>query len=104
MATFHDLRLRRRELLDELEELEEAVAELTVILHESVEIDDEQRIEHRERLVWLQRRQAGALVVLSETVGFVSDILKKPQAVGVAAKSHGFGFSRNVNFFLAFCQ
>ncbi len=67
MATFHDLRLRRRELLDELEELEEAVAELTAILHESVEIDDEQRIEHHERLTWLQRRQAGALVVLSET-------------------------------------
>ena len=67
MATFHDLRLRRRELLDELEELEEAVAELTAILHESVEIDGEQLIEHRERLAWLQRRQAGALVVLSET-------------------------------------
>ncbi|MDG4555108.1 MAG: hypothetical protein P9E24_12835 [Candidatus Competibacter sp.] len=67
MATFRDLRLRRRELLDELEELEAAVAELTAILHESVEIDDEQRIEHRERLVWLQRQQAGALVVLSET-------------------------------------
>ncbi len=67
MATFHDLRLRRRELLDELEELEEAVAELTVALHESVEIDDEQRSEHRERLTWLQRQQAGALVVLSET-------------------------------------
>jgi len=67
MATFHDLRLRRRELLDELEELEEAVAELTAILHESVEIDDEQRSEHHARLVWLQRQQAGALVVLSET-------------------------------------
>jgi response regulator RpfG family c-di-GMP phosphodiesterase len=67
MATFHDLRLRRRELLDELEELEEAVAELTAILHEAVDIDDEQRIEHHERLVWLQRQQAGALVVLSET-------------------------------------
>lgn len=67
MATFHDLRLRRRELLDELEELEEAVAELTAILHEAVDIDDEQRIEHHERLTWLQRQQAGALVVLSET-------------------------------------
>ena len=67
MATFHDLRLRRRELLDELEELEEAVAELTAILHETVDIDDEQRSEHHERLVWLQRQQAGALVVLSET-------------------------------------
>ena len=67
MATFHDLRLQRRELLDELDELEEAIAELSAILHASLEVDDEQRAEQQERLGWLQRQQASILVTLGET-------------------------------------
>ncbi|HHW77965.1 MAG TPA: hypothetical protein GX399_13205 [Xanthomonadaceae bacterium] len=67
MATFHDLRIRRLELLNDLDELEASVAELTVVLSESVEIESDERIDQRERLAWLRRQHAGVLVILSET-------------------------------------
>jgi hypothetical protein len=56
MPTFHDLRIRRRELLNELDQMAETVAELTALLDGIAE--------HR---AWLQRQQAGALVILHET-------------------------------------
>ncbi len=67
MATFHDLRIRRLELLNDLDELEASVAELTVVLSESVEIESDERIDQRERLAWLRPQHAGVLVILSET-------------------------------------
>lgn len=67
MVTFHDLRIRRRELLDDLDELETSVAELTVVLSETTTIDADELADHRERLAWLHRQRAGLLVVLSET-------------------------------------
>jgi hypothetical protein len=67
MATFHDLRIRRRELLDDLDELEASVMELTVVLSESVAVDTNELTDHRERLAWLNRQRTGLLVVLSET-------------------------------------
>ena len=39
MATFHDLRIRRLELLNERDDLEAAVAELTLLLSDSVASD-----------------------------------------------------------------
>lgn len=67
MATFHELRIRRRELLDDLDELEASVAELTVALSESIAIDADELTDHHERLAWLRRQHAGVLVILSET-------------------------------------
>lgn len=67
MPTFHDLRIRRRELLDELDQMAETVAELTALLDGSAEPMPEELIEHHEHRAWLQRQQAGALVILHET-------------------------------------
>lgn len=67
MTTFHQLRIQRRELLDDLDELEISVAELTVVLSESVAIDTDELTDHHQRLAWLHRQRAGLLVVLSET-------------------------------------
>lgn len=67
MMTFHDLRIRRLELLNELDELEASVAELTILLNESVVLDSDELDSHCERLAWLQRQYAGVRVVLSET-------------------------------------
>ncbi|TVR61408.1 MAG: hypothetical protein EA420_11965 [Candidatus Competibacteraceae bacterium] len=67
MTTFHDLRLRRLELLEELDELEAAVEELTIVLSASVALDSDESIDRHERRAWLQRQHAGVLVILSET-------------------------------------
>jgi alkylhydroperoxidase/carboxymuconolactone decarboxylase family protein YurZ len=67
MPTFHDLRIRRRELLDELEQMEATVTELTAMLDGIAEPIPEEFVEHREHRAWLQRQQAGVLVTLSET-------------------------------------
>lgn len=68
MATFHELRAQRRELLNELEDLEEAVAQLTTLLDNSSELLSEELLQYRrEQRAWLQRQQAGALVILTET-------------------------------------
>ena len=48
-------------------QLEASVAELTVLLGESVEIESDELIDQRDRLAWLRRQHAGLLVVLSET-------------------------------------
>ncbi len=67
MAIFHELRIRQRELLEQLDELDEAVVELTALL-ESVAADDEEDFtERHERLAWLHRQQAGVRVMLGET-------------------------------------
>ena len=67
MTTFHQLRIQRRELLDDLEELDVSVAELTVVLSESVAIDTDELADYHQRLAWLHRQRAGLLVVLNET-------------------------------------
>lgn len=67
MTTFHQLRIQRRELLDDLDELEVSVAELTVVLSEVIAIDADELTDHHQRLAWLDRQRAGLLVVLSET-------------------------------------
>jgi hypothetical protein len=63
---FHALRSQQRDLLDELDELEEAVMELTAVLENTVE-DDEEFTDRHERLAWLHRQRAGVMVVLGET-------------------------------------
>lgn len=67
MATFHDLRIRRLELLSELEDLEASVAELAAMLSETVARDADELTDHRARLAWLHRQHAGVLTILSET-------------------------------------
>ena len=67
MTTFHDLRIRRLELLNELDDLEASVAELTAILNKAVALDADDLTDHCERLAWLHRQHAGVLVILSET-------------------------------------
>ena len=66
MMTFHDLRIRRLELLNELGELEASVAELAVILNGAVALDADELNDHCERLAWLHRQHAGVLTILSE--------------------------------------
>ncbi len=67
MGTFHDLRIQRLELLNELDELEEAVAELTAVPSASIASNSDEYLDRRERRAWLQRQHAGVLVILSET-------------------------------------
>ena len=62
----HILRSQQRDLLDELDELEEAIMELTALLENTVE-DDEAFTDRHERLAWLHRQQAGVMVTLGET-------------------------------------
>ncbi len=65
MATMHDLPQQYRSLLQEQDELDEAITALSEVLQEAGE-DDEQWAERREELAWLQRQQASVLVQLSE--------------------------------------
>lgn len=69
MAIFHELRIQQRELLEQLDELEEAVVELTALLESDVADDDDEEdfTERHERLAWLHRQQAGVRVMLGET-------------------------------------
>ena len=67
IATFHELRIRRRELLNDLDKLETSVAELTVALHESIEADSDELADQRDPIAWLRRQQIGLLVMLNET-------------------------------------
>lgn len=67
MATFHELQNRRQDLLNDLDELEEAAAELTTALT-ALDLGDEETLDkQRQHLAWLDRQRAGLLVVLSET-------------------------------------
>ena len=61
-----ELRNRRRNLGDELDDLAEVIAELTAGLRDG-EPDADELAERRERLAWLSRQQAGVLAVLGET-------------------------------------
>jgi hypothetical protein len=68
MAIFHELRIQQRELLDQMEELEEAIIELTTLLKNAVDDDQgEQDFDRHERLAWLHRQHAGVVVTLGET-------------------------------------
>ncbi|HAS50833.1 MAG TPA: hypothetical protein DCS21_03490 [Gammaproteobacteria bacterium] len=68
MIMVHELRRQQREWLEQRDELDEAVMELTAWLQEFTgDDDDEELIERRERLAWLQRQHAGVLVMLGET-------------------------------------
>lgn len=62
---FHALHLRQRDLLDELDALEQAIAESAVPV--IVTDDSDPHEEQQERLAWLYRQQAGVRAVLSET-------------------------------------
>lgn len=66
MASFHELRTRRRDLLNDLDDLEDSVAELTAAL-EGAAGDEDALADQRRHLGWLERQRAGLLVVLSET-------------------------------------
>ncbi len=63
----NELRIRRLELLQELDELEASVAELTAMLREPVEAEVGERADSYDRLAWLRRQHAGVLAILSET-------------------------------------
>lgn len=67
MVIFHELHSQQRELLEQLDELEEAVIELTALLESVVEGDEEDLTDRHERLAWLHRQQAGVRVLLGET-------------------------------------
>ena len=63
--SFHELRGQQRTLLEELDQLQEAVADLTARLASAAD-EDEERGEQREQLAWLHRQQTGARVALGE--------------------------------------
>lgn len=67
MASFHDLRTQQRELRNELDEIEDAMAEVATVLEGVAEPIPEELLEHHQHRCWLQRQQAGILVVLHET-------------------------------------
>ena len=67
MATFHELRTRRLELLNDLVELEEAIAECGDLAAQAALNDLDEPNDRSDRLPWLQRQHAGVLVLLSET-------------------------------------
>ncbi|MBL8250327.1 MAG: hypothetical protein JNK31_01525 [Candidatus Competibacter sp.] len=65
MATFHELKTRRRDLLNDLDELDDSIAGLTETLKQAVtgaDASDPQR----QHLGWLERQRAGLLVMLNE--------------------------------------
>jgi len=66
MALFHELCSQQQELLEQLDELEEAVIELTALLENAVQ-GDEYVDDQREQLAWLHRQHAGVRVALGET-------------------------------------
>lgn len=67
MATFQELQTQQQDLLNDLDELEEAVAELTAALAVPDPDDEDMQAKQRQHLAWLERQRAGLLVVLSET-------------------------------------
>jgi len=77
MSSFNELRIRRLELLNELDQLKASVAELTAILSEPVEAESAECADQHDQLAWLRRQHAGVLVILSETeralLGFSAD-------------------------------
>lgn len=64
--SFHELLGQQRTLLEELDQLQEAVADLTALLASAAADEDEERGERREQLAWLHRQQTGARVALGE--------------------------------------
>jgi hypothetical protein len=67
MTSFHDLQARRRELLNELDEIEEALAEVAGLLEGVTEPIPEELMEPYRHRGWLQRQQMGLWVVLHDT-------------------------------------
>lgn len=67
MAIIHDLYIQRRALLDELDEIEEAVVALAETLRGFTGADDDEFADQRDQLARLRRQHAGVLVVLNET-------------------------------------
>lgn len=67
MTTFHLLRSQRQDLLNNLDELDAAVAEINAALTTSASDDEDALADQRRHLDWLARQRAGLLVVLSET-------------------------------------
>ena len=67
--SFHELLGQQRTLLEELDQLQEAVADLTALLASAAADEDEEWGEwgeRREQLAWLHRQQTGARVALGE--------------------------------------
>ncbi|MBK8182183.1 MAG: hypothetical protein IPK63_04410 [Candidatus Competibacteraceae bacterium] len=67
MSSFHALKIRRRELLEELEKIDEAMTEVAGVLEGVTEPVPEEFIEYYEHRSWLQRQHAGTVVILNET-------------------------------------
>lgn len=66
MATFRELQDRQQDLLSDLDELEEAVAELTTALATPDPDNEDTQAAQRQHLAWLERQRAGLLVMLDE--------------------------------------
>jgi hypothetical protein len=69
MATFHELQIQQRDLLNDLDALDENTETLSAAIQTlaAADVDHDEIAEQRERLAWLHRQRAGLLVVLSET-------------------------------------
>lgn len=67
MAIIHELKTRRRDLLNDLDELDDSIAALTEALTGAATGDEDALDERRQHLGWLERQRAGLLVVLNET-------------------------------------
>ncbi len=63
----HPLQIQHRELTEQLDELDEAIAELTAALATPATAEPEDPVAQQERLAWLHRQRAGAQVLLGET-------------------------------------
>lgn len=66
MATFRELQDQQQDLLSDLDELEEAVAELTTALATPDPDNEDTQHAQRQHLAWLERQRAGLLVMLNE--------------------------------------
>ena len=64
--SLHELCSQQQALLEELDQLQEAVADLTALLVSAAADQDEGWDERREQLAWLHRQQTSAQVALGE--------------------------------------
>ena len=67
MALFHELKTRHRDLLNDLDALDDSIAELSDTLKTAPTGDEDALDSQRQHLGWLERQRAGLLVMLNET-------------------------------------
>ncbi|MBL8258730.1 MAG: hypothetical protein JNM60_02815 [Candidatus Competibacteraceae bacterium] len=67
MAIVHELKTRHRDLLNDLDELDDSIAELSDTLNTAPTGDEDLLDNRRQHLGWLERQRAGLLVMLNET-------------------------------------